>query len=168
MPDANPFMQVYEGLWTLLNANPAFVTLVPVDNQIRYDGTDRNPEKRAIAPADLPEVRILMVAGGDLWLGRTSNGTSYTQRFEIQISTDGKPLASVFDIEWEVLRALANWQSVLTALTWGDDDFVKFCLVTEIASQTLDDEELNRDEYGWSAVFAGEVQMWFSTKALKP
>ena len=169
MADVNPFQQVYEGLWTLLNANAALVALIPDSgNQINYDGTVSNPEKRAIQPADLPELRIIMSPGGQLWNARTTNGSSYSQRFEIQISTGEKGLTSLFEVEWETLRALADWKSVFGTMTWGGEEFVKYCLVTEIASQSLNNEELNREQPGWSTIWAGEVQMWFTTEALKP
>ena len=168
MADVNPFQQVYEGLWALLNANAGFVSLIPTGNQINYDGTRRNPEKRAIQPADLPEARLLMRPGGKLWEYRTSNGSSVTQLFDVQVSTGEKPLTVLFDVEWEVYRAFADWMSVLEILTWNDEDFVKKCKLLEISSQTLDSEEHNRSQYGWSTVWSGEVEMWFSTESLKP
>lgn len=165
---ANPLTQVYDALWTLLSANAALVTLIPEANWIRYTGDVQKPDSEESKHETYPKLRI-REATGQVHLHRSSSGTSYKKRYQIQVATDDERLLDMHDIEYQILRAMANWPTVMDALQWDVDDtyFAKTfkVLATE---QSLYNKELNQNENhrGWGTIWACEVEMWFDTSAL--
>lgn len=168
----NPLTQVTDALWTMLEANSTFATLVPEPNRIKYD--NRSPEKRAAQKADYPLVRIReSTAAAHLY--HTSNTSTFVKRYTIEIATGEQsyestgPNTGIHDVEWNVIRALADWPAQLTGLVWDVDDstFIKQCRLLT-AEQTLDNPELNRRIRGWSTIWIGEVLFAFSTANLIP
>lgn len=169
---ANPLTQVTDALWTMLEANSTLADLVPGPNRIKYD--NRSPEKRAAQYADKPLLRIKEFAA-TAHLYHTSNMSTFVKRYAIEMATGEQsyeskgPNTGIHDVEWNVIRALADWPAQLTGLVWDVDDstFVK-SLKLLTAEQTLDNPELNRRIRGWSVIWIGEVLFAFSTANLIP
>ncbi len=162
----NPLTQVSDALWTMLEANSGFADLVKAGNRIKYN--NRAPEKAASQAGDYPRVRIREHIG-ECNLHRTSNSVSLSKQYHVQIATGEQAFDSLHDVEWEVLRAFADWEPTLEALEWDEDEskFVKRCdLLTSQAA--LDDTSENKRIRGWSTVWIGEVEMWFQNLTLKP
>ncbi len=162
----NPLTQVTDALWTMLEDNSAFAALVEPGNRIKYD--DRNPEKQARQPADYPQVRI-RESGVVFRPYAASNMTSFAKHYLVQIATGEQAYESIHDVEWEVIRAFADWETRLEALQWDVDDsyFVKECTLLK-AEQMLDDQEANRKIRGWSTKWGCLVLFVFQPTALKP
>ena len=95
--------------------------------------------------------------------------SSFQKRYYIQIATGEQAYPSVHNVEFEIIRAFADWPSVLLDLVWtGDGEkFVKECSLLS-SEQMLDSEEVNRGIRGWSAVWACSVLFCFKTTALQP
>jgi hypothetical protein len=163
---ANPFTQVYDGLWTLLETSPAFAALEP-GNKIKYTGDDRSPEKRGAMFGDYLEVRI-RESIGRVELHPSSSGVHYRKRYKIQIATGDQRLADMHDIEYQMLRAMADWPTVMDAIKWDENDtkIVRAFDVLE-TEQSLDNKELNQNIRGWTTVWNIELLLYFATETLK-
>ena len=168
MATTNPLTQVYEAFWTLLEANSGFTSLVSVGNRIKYTGEGRNPEKRGAQASDYPRVRIRESAG-KVTLSKSSNSTFYVKQYEIQVATGDQEYTSMHDVEFQILRAMADWYDTMSALQWTVDSsyFAKNCHLLD-TRQMLDNKEQNQNIRGWSTVWACTVDMWFNTETLKP
>lgn len=170
MLDKDPFTIVYEGIWDMLEANADFCTLVKPGNRIKYNGPARPAIKDEISTADTPEVRVVPLST-EYHLQRTSNGTSITKTYGIEVSSGSTIAANgVWAVEWQILRAVSNWQTYLSNLVWpeGSDgsEFVKLCKPLS-AAEGVRRTDLNRGIYGWSLVWAVEVEMWFCNDAIQ-
>ena len=84
--DLDPFTLVYDALWELLDSSARLRELVKAGNRInlnRYD--DRHPIKEEVSSADLPELIIIPVSGGET--KQTSGARILVQRYRIILST---------------------------------------------------------------------------------
>ncbi len=168
MATTNPFLLVHQTLWTLLNANAAFVSLVPEGRQIDYspeaDDTSegQNPDKEAMTTKDFPQVRIVTIGG----TGPTeSSNTTFLRRdFAVQIDSGTRLFEHGMEVEWEVLRALSNWTTSMTALLWNSKSFVDDCSLL----QSRDKMESVKGFVGWTTLWAGSIAMHFTTSNLPP
>lgn len=167
MPDKDPFTQVHDALWELLEDNVGFTELVKEGNRIKFSGDERDPIKTQVQDADLPEVRIV-VAGGTPALLNTTSSSKCTKRFQIQVSTgDQRVTAILFPLQWEIFRALSNWPAKLLALTWEGEQFVKRAALFDIA-EGVTDADLLRNIKGWATLWLFETELWFKTSAILP
>jgi hypothetical protein len=123
----DPFTQVYEALWGLLEAHPGFVGLVKVGNRIKYSGdSERQVDKPQALSADLPQVR-LVPAGGAVEVGPSStSGCRIVEQLDVEVwSGDRRLQVALYPVKWEVLKALAGARDNLglafvTKLRMGD------------------------------------------------
>lgn len=169
---ANPYDQVYDELWTILEANGNFTDLVTSGNRIKYD--NRDPEKDGAMYADYPWVQLKEANAGHgesqaAHLFRTSNMSTFLKQYYFQIATGEQEQTSVHAVEFEIIRALADWPTFLTKLAWSEtgEKFVKELNLLG-ASEMLDNQEMNRGIRGWSTVWACSVLFAFQTTALQP
>ena len=166
MSDVDPFSQVFEGIWTLVEAFAPFSDQVRVGNRIRLDGESRNPIKQNIQHADLPEV-ILHPGGGDCQLHRNSSQSQVIKRFDFLISTGDLRVDYLhFPLQWHTIRAVANWKSVIGGLVWKGEPFL---IDLDIPSKTEgeSDPERNRGIKGWSSIITVQARMEFSTNLMR-
>lgn len=166
MPDLeiNPFQQIYNKLWELLEAHTFFTEIVRKANRIKFDTEDNL--KAEVSNKDLPEV-VIGTTTFDLNYDRTSSSSSLTKRFEVLVSSGSEDLTEAFfQTEWEIIRAFASWRDLLPALTWDGDKFVTDARLIS-GTEGLSDSALNRGIQGWTAILAIEVDMWFTTTKLR-
>lgn len=161
--EKDPITKLHEALWTLLEAHTPFTALVAESNRIKYTSST-GPYKQNLVVADMPEVRIVPVSTTP-HLQRTSNGSSLVKRFEVQVKVGSIYVANLYELEWEIYRALATWATTLQALKWNDKVFVKLCRPTSISEDR--DTSPKGGSIGWSCVWACEAEMWFDTADLK-
>lgn len=164
---SDPFSLVYRALWDLAASQESFTSLVSLRSRISFgDNENHTPLKNVIASADLPEV-ILAPTGGICNLHSTTSSSMITKRFMWLISTGDYRIDAgcLFPVEFALIRAMCNWKSALTSLTWAGARFVKRCDMLEV-SEGDSDPERNRGLKGWSAMWACEVEMHFSTALL--
>ena len=160
----NPIRLVYAAIWEMLEDKYEFTQLVPVGNRIKYTGTKRAPDKDTVDPASLPQVRVI-AAGLKPHLFRVTSGSSLVIRWEIQVASGDQRFATEMDVAWAIYRAMTGWATHIMALKWKDETFARLHRPLEVETD-LGNPEADRGIKGWSSVWAGEVEMWFSTTQL--
>ena len=166
---SDPFSLVYDTLWLALEDNTVFSSLVKDGNRVKLSGIDvGDPFKHEVSEGDLPEVRIIAVES-DIHLNQTSSSSRVTKTFEVGIATGELRITSqkaILPVEWEIIRALADWETLLAELLWNKRKFVTNTRL--ITSQYgTSDTDLNRGIKGWTALMAMQVEMWFVTSEVK-
>ncbi|MHA1220127.1 MAG: hypothetical protein ACTSQB_00160 [Candidatus Heimdallarchaeota archaeon] len=146
----DPFTQIYDGIWALLEANTAFTDLVKPRNRIKFSGTNEKPTKAEVAFGDLPEVALIPTGGVDEFT-LSSSSVALVRTFTIMIATGTLRLNKyLFPVEWACLKALHA----------GVDDLnLSFVQKFRVGNSTQypDNDELNRGSAGWSSVIDIEV-----------
>jgi len=161
----DPIVQVYNAIWTLLEAHVQLASMVKLGNRIKVSGDSRDPMKAEISDADLPELRVVPVSSS-FHLQRTSNSSTILSRWRIQVSTgDQRVDAGLYALEWEIYRALKDWISTIMALTWNSKTYVKLARPLS-AQHGVSMADLQRGIKGWSSIFEFEAEMWFTTSDL--
>ncbi len=165
--DPDPFTQVYEALWTLLEADGNWTALVKPSNRIKFSGANPSPRKDEALSGDFPEVRIVAT-----WLSPQLNADSsnsrVTARFEIQVASgDQRFDAALFPVLWETLRALHGYRAALMALTWGGRSFV-LRVQSKDVSVSIGQPDLQRGYRYWAGMWGCEVEMWFPMASMMP
>lgn len=165
MPVTNPLRLVHTAIWTMLEANSDFTTLVPSGNRIKFSGTDTPaPDKDTLSTADVPEVRVLDT-GFRPHLQQTSSSSSLTMEVQIQVTTGEQEFADLLDVQWAIYRAMLGWETYLKAtITWATKACVTLC--RPLAVRSLLGAKTDRGLKGWSAVWAGQIQLDFTTSDL--
>lgn len=162
----DPISKVYNALWSLLESHAPLASMVPAGNRVKYSGDNRDPEKAQISSNDTPELRLTSV-GSTPHLQRTSSSTSIAKRFRVEVSTgDQRFDAGLYAIEWEVNRAMLGWESVLTALTWQSQQYVKSSKIISTTDGKTE-RDLERGIRGWASVWECEIEMWFRTSDMQ-
>lgn len=170
MPD-NPFVQVYDALWSLAEASSELTSKVRVGNRVKFNHTGYDsPIKDEVSDADLPELVLVSTGSGGNLL-QTSSTSMITRQYEWLLATgDMSVVNRLLPVEWALYAAMADWPSVLGALRWPSDDtvegFVKRAQLLSVNSG-LTDSERNRGIVGWSSSWAIEVEMHFRTSDLR-
>jgi hypothetical protein len=85
-----------------------------------------------------------------------------TLRWEIRVTSGSELFATVMDIQWEVFRAMEDWETYMSSLEWANKAFVKVCRPLA-ARDRLDDHRRNRAIRGWTTVWACETVLDFTT-----
>jgi hypothetical protein len=164
----DPFTLVYEAIWFMLLQNPHFEEGVKEGNRITFvPAVNRNLNKKFVdskLSTDYPEVRVV-VEGATPAIVHDSSSTKITRAFGIIVSTNDVRLnEGLFPIEWEVVKAMANWRSNLSQLEWQGEKFIKRL----VALPTSTSMSITGDGYpnGWASVWRVSVDMYFSTAQL--
>lgn len=166
MADLDPFTQVYDALWAMLEARAGITKMVRLKNRIKFTGSNRDPIKDQISYRDLPEM-ILVPGTGIPHLQRTSNSSSMLETLEIRVATGDQRIGEIlYPLKWEVYRALSTWETLLLALTWNSKTFVRLVRPTSVQDGVAQ-ADLNRGIKGWSTLWACEYEMWFATADLQ-
>ena len=177
MVDINPIKQVFDGLWTVLEAHTGFTALVAVGNRIKFTKgvsgkalsvTTRTPLKPRIFDGDFPQVRIVP-QGGFSHGEYSSSGSLIEKTFHIEALTAEQQYDDLGELEWEIFRAFADWRTatvesstVLAAMTWTSLTFVTDVSL-KATQQSLATE---KGIVGWKTLWAATVRMDFSTTTL--
>jgi hypothetical protein len=164
MPLDNPFIQVFDALWTMVEDHPDIDTLVLRGNRVKYNSlTDRDPLKQNISTGDTPEL-VLASDGFGANMTNTSCSTMCLRRYSWLVSTgDFRLNKFLLPVEWMLYVAMHDWRRVLTALEWPVGwKFVKRMAIVDVTTG-ISDPERNRSIRGWSALWRLEVEMHFPT-----
>ena len=163
MPENDPFTQVLDKLWEFLEAYEPFASLVKLANRIKVQGSNRTPYKAEVQDSDLPEV-IIVPAGGETHLFRTSDSSSAVQLFEIRGTTgDLRTDRLFFPLKWALIRGVARMGHDLGI----ESDVFKVTKVSVMeAADTQADEDANRGTQGWSCRLVLAVELWFQNATL--
>lgn len=161
--ELDPYTQVINGLWDLLEACPSFAALVKIGNRIKFThATNRSPMKETLSESDVPEVRIVC-ASSSPHIHRTSSSSSDVVQFQIQVASgDQRVQIAHYPVKWAVYRALRDWLPYLQNLRWKGLPFIKRVAPIRV-EEGAEKKELNRGIIGWSAIWACEAELWFRT-----
>lgn len=163
--DDNPFSLLFNALWDLAES-PSMETLVKPGNRIKFNlETTRDPQKTEVMDADLPEL-VLMVESASGNIHANSNQSSLEREYAFWLSTgDFRTNYRLHPVEWALYCAMADWKSVLGALTWRDKKFVK--KLDFVGGTTgISNQQLNRGITGWSSIWRCRITMYFETSDL--
>jgi hypothetical protein len=160
VPD-NPLLAVHTAFWALLEARTVLTKLIRPANRIRLDGTTFKSE---VGNADLPELRVVPTASVP-HLEATSNSTFLTERWQVQVATGEWDVKRLFDIKFEVMRALLNWQAHLRAVTWKGNPIVHDCRAPTV-DDGLFEADLARGVAGWTTIWTCEIELHFANTDL--
>jgi hypothetical protein len=161
---SNPLQLLYDYTWSLLEANEELAELVKLGNRIKFD--TRDSDKHEASSADRPQLRLIST-GGVNHLHRTSNGSSFVRKLEIQVNSGTQKLSELFTLEWLLYRALAPWPDGARTLLWNEKPFVKTIKPTSVDTGVMQSEQ-NRTIKDWSSLWAVECELWFTTSDLYP
>lgn len=179
MAHVNPLKRVYDGLWTILEAHSGFTAIVAAGNRIKFTkglsdaNKKRNPVPGVVQDGSFPQVRIVP-AGADAYLRNDSTGTRLDLFYRIEARTAEKQYDDLGLLTWEILRAMADWGSVVVdgasgtlsggTLTWAAG---KTFTVTDVALQQRQDRiAVEKEIPGWHALWRGRVRLDFETSDL--
>lgn len=167
----NPFHQVHDALWNLLESNSDFTAAVPSMNRIKYTGTlDPRPDKDNAEYADYPMVRIRSL-GFDVKAFDTSNSSRALAYWSIDVYSGDQRFAmpdkkKFFDVQWGIYQALLDWKNYIYDFTWDGTAFkVRTCRALKA------EDQFQHDPYstlGWTSVWRGVTDIWFTTDTLQP
>ena len=155
MPDfslQDPFTQVYDAIWAVLETNSTFKNLVKPGNRIKYTSSDETPKKRETLNSDFPEVEI-KPSDGDIQYSFTSSSVLFNRSFDL-ILTAGSQRANavLFPLEWIILRIFFDAKETL-----GLDFVAKVDLTAWECGNEEQDEK--RGTPSWVSILTIEVSM---------
>ncbi len=160
--ETDPLTQIHNATWEVLEVSDLFTEMVKPQNRVKLNDDKRaaDPFRQVIREGDLPEVRVIPVAC-EINTHKSSNSLMVLYRWEVQVSTGDKRMTPMmFPLSWAILRALYNWSTKLTPLTWKGQTFVVKAEPTEIVIGVTD-EDLARGVPGWTGVWSGLTECWF-------
>ena len=164
-PIDNPFTLVYDALWDLAEANSNLMQWIATNNRRKYDSWIGIKEN--ISSADLPELALLTDGGNGIYYF-TSSESRFLRYYSWAITTGDYNINGIYNqVCWELYRAMSNFCSVLSQLTWDSRIFVTKANLADLREGTLL-TDLNRNIKGWASIWRAEVEMTFSTKSLIP
>lgn len=160
MPVANPIAQVYTGIWSLLEANSGFTALVLPGNRIKYIGGNRAAGKEIVNTADTPMVSV-MPLGMRPHLDASSSSSELVTIWSIEVLPGTVKIETLSDLDWEIYRAMSEWRTLRTTVSWGSETPVKRLYPVNV------DPEINERRYqrvpkGWTSLWVGHCHLWFS------
>jgi hypothetical protein len=142
----DPWTQVINQLWALLEANVDFCTVVKPANRIKFTLTSQqNPIKENIQNSDTPEVLIEPTTSKEK-VAHTNLGSESDQTFSIQLTTLDMRLRKSDKTGAEDLRWLL-WQIINSAGDTLGLDFVYKARITTSMSHFID--PITRGTRGW-------------------
>jgi len=157
----NPYRQVYDALWDMLERHKGWSGLVKPGNRVKY--LDKViPKLDEIASADLPTLIIIPVGSGPS-LHHDSSAAVLVKRFSIFVATGDRSVGSLFDIEFQAFRAMADFRSIKSDLEWRGHAFCTHMNLTEISDSEIEDRGL----LGWTSIWACEAHMNFPLTLLR-
>jgi hypothetical protein len=150
MADLDPFTEVYDELWKLVESHEPFVELVKPGNRIKFN--EQPKLKDQARRADTPEVRLVADAPA-IQLFRTSNSHYVQRTYRWEISTNDIRITKVaFPVEWAIVEAMQQARDALAGLS-----YVKQVRIGNGEPPGPDPEQRTD---GWHSVLPVEVEMW--------
>lgn len=165
----NPFTQVHNALWTMVERNPEIEKLVKVGNRIQLNKD--NDYKLQIAQNDTPEL-LLLPMGGVGNIRCSSSTTEFIRKYTWVITSGRLAISPIYDpLSWELFRSLVDWdlEGTLMGLRWPEEATCSFVMrataieVTEGLQRDMEERGIN----GWTGIWSVDVQMRFSTADMR-
>jgi len=159
----DPFSQVYDALWALVERNQRLKEHIPSGNRIKY--TNETLPKEENVESDTPELTLILTGGAHDLITNCSL-TKFTKSYAWALVSGDLENAKFHWLEFELMRSLVDWESTLTALRWQNCPYVQNLIFTGAEIGTLM-RKLNRNVEGWSALLSVDVVMQFPTQLLR-
>jgi len=159
MATDNPFIEVYDKLWELLESVADFTSLVKVGNRIKLSASKSDPFKDAVQDSDFPEVQILP-GGGKSNLFATSSTHFVDQVYFLRSVTGELNAITIFGLKWAMIKALAKTEDNLGL------DYIQNITISD-AQDNIEVGEENRGRLGWRGMIAINVEMKFSKDSIQ-
>lgn len=144
---ANPYEQVYDALWSVLEGNAAFSALVKTGNRIKLSGSKMR-SRPARSSSDYPQVEI-MPYSGTFNPHLTRDTCRVTRTYLIRLANDDRRIESLDAIAHAIETALRDSDNQLGL------DFV--------TSWTAGDMFIDALSEGWAYNYTVEIKMVLST-----
>lgn len=166
----NPLSLVYDGLWTCLEASPAFLALFPhgTVHQVRYTTRkiyDPDPDLESFLPADLPVCRITFRHDNPS-LHANSDQTVLSPAYDLEICTGQQMQQSVMDTMFSVILGCSKWQTYLQAAVTGGGTFKITSIQLEDIEATDGNAARNRGTNQWIGMCRVRVSLTYATSTL--
>lgn len=147
----DPFTQIYDGIWTLLEAQSIFTNLVKAGNRIKYSGDREFPSKPTAQHADLPEAELIPAEGVEE-ISFSSSHVRLQRDYHLILKTNSTRLNhKLFPLEWACLKILYSGADTLNL------SFIKaFRLIG--SDPNIYDQVISRGRPGWFSVLTINVQ----------
>ena len=166
MATGNPFWDVHDVLWDLLEAKTTFTS--KVGKKLNFTESFRTPLPDVASASDFPMVMV-WPAGFVAQDRDSSNCTRITLQWEVLVHSGEMPLDPIFDIQWGIFAALIDWDTDMYAITWGSENPVKNCDIMSVRESLYDDATgpgaRGLPDYnirGWRSVWVGRTDLWFN------
>lgn len=96
----DPFTQVYQELWNVLDGCVELNQIVQLHNRVRCDGALPVAPQAGLLPSDLPRLS-LVPTGGRVDLATSMNGVAVQQQFDLDMQTGDERIQEVlFPLKW--------------------------------------------------------------------
>lgn len=160
----SPFEAIERSLvWWLFESHPEVVRIVKPRNIVKNTDGPQPQRKDNLNPADLPEVRLVPVAG-DPEKRRTSSSGSFVQAFNIEVLTGDQRTGSskpaiklVSDLKWAIVQA---WHQIRGGIP--ELEYARIVRL-ETANDQLIEDDGDRVAKGWSYVCGITVEITYPT-----
>lgn len=163
IPELDPFSQIHNAMWEMVNAHNPLRDLILPRNQIKYDTEDS--QKDQISSSDTPELALLL-AGFKPGKGSSNTTTCLARQYTWAITTGDFRVNEPYNpIAWELFRAMQRWATYLCPLTWKGHGFVNHFRILEAVEGTTRTDQ-NRGIRGWASLWDVEINMVFCTQDL--
>ena len=163
-----PLVMVHDSLWEMVDRNPAITSMVSTKNKIRF--LTQDGDKREATTKDFPEL-VIMPASIMGAVRSNSTSTNLTAKYDFYIATNDIVITTHDTLQWEVMRALVDWDQVLCKLVWpkgGTRHFIiqaaEFESTIGLNNNVLND---NRGLRGWCSLLSVKIQMSFNTADMR-
>lgn len=161
----DPFTQVYDALWVLVERNNALQMYLQPRNKIKYD--EPNEPKPNIGDGDLPELALLDSTINFNTVPTDCSNESLAKDYVWAITTGTYQIQPLFnELTFELYRSMIDWESSLMQLEWYDCKFVHRCRLQSGDSGTLM-RDIDRGVSGWSALWTVKVDFVFPRNKLR-
>ena len=151
----DPWTQVHDRIWAILEADPDFAAAVRPANRIKLTENDgANPFKENVQAGDLPECVVEPTTSTDE-PAKTSMSASVTQAWSVKVATN--------DLRWHKAAGPMRWILLKAFAAAGDNlglDFVVKTRINSSLSNTYDPIE-NRGTQGWTVLLTLTTVMEF-------
>lgn len=163
----NPLYEAYKAVWDVLEAREEVTDLIlrPGQRIKFHTTTNRDPWQRVSSTAMFPAVAVIPVQGFS-HMSADSCSIRFRKGFGIVIAEGDQRLAGYCALQFAILRAMANWESVMSVPTWQGSRYIMDCSPYD-QTESVDKELANRGIKGWSAAWAGELDMYFQIAGVK-
>lgn len=162
----DPFIQVFRGIWAMLEASEEFCSLVPEGCRIKFADGTRDPDIDERISADTARVAVLSL-GPQPSPEYTSDSSGVSLLWSIELVSGSQQLETVCQLDWIIYRALLKWRAYLRErVLWNEKACVQLFRALKVDADIATKREL-RAPKGWQSLWVGKCDLNFGTANLR-